>query len=262
MADEDSRPPCKYGGNCYRLNEEHKVRFSHPPKNQSAEQNESNDTDRNRSPRPSEHDQDVNTRPPAKRPKTVSSDENDSDIDEAALLEVNDPTGIESTSNGDGINDNGGRMQASSSQSDDNFRAPIATTAAQPSVRCSEYINESFDKGPHAQRAEHQQLLDSPAQFIHSKFLVNMPSDFAEFWSFCVADAQPNSKPEDLFDKFGLRLVGPFDVLAKKFHDIEPFEPGEYLRHWRFFYDPPEFQVSTNLYNCLPRHIHKWRSLF
>lgn len=261
MADEDNRPPCKYGKNCYRLNEDHKERYSHPSKTESAEQNEANDIDRKRSPSPSKH-VDVNKSPPAKRRKTVSSDENDSDadIDEIASLDVNDQAQIESTSNCDGIDDDATneQMHASPAKSDENITSTI-TAIAESSIRCSEYINEAFDKGPHAQRVEYQKLLDTPAQFIHSKLLVKMPNDFFEFWSFCVANAKADSKPENLFSKFGLRLVGPFDVLAKKFHNIEPFEPGDYLRHWRFFYDPPEFQVSFATFFFKKQNFNQYR---
>ncbi|XP_052870880.1 histone PARylation factor 1-like [Anopheles cruzii] len=69
-----------------------------------------------------------------------------------------------------------------------------------------------------------------------------MPACFDALWEFCVA-GQGNGKPEDVFDKIGLRLVGPFDVLAGKFKDVKIHEPGDYLRHWRFYFDPPEFQT-------------------
>lgn len=230
MADEDDKPACKYGANCYRRNEEHKERFSHPPKDQ-------NDTDRQQSKSPSE-DVDLNTTPPAKRRKTVSShgsDDSDSDAD--------DQPEIESTSIGSGKTDDASVAECEQSSPARSDKATTDRKAATP-ARCSEFINENFDKGPHAQRAEHQKLLESPALFIRSKFLVEMPADFYEFWSFCEANVKGDSKPENLFSKFGLSLVGPFDVLAKKFDKVEPFEPGEYLRHWRFYYDPPEFQVS------------------
>lgn len=38
-----------------------------------------------------------------------------------------------------------------------------------------------------------------------------------------------------------LLLVGPFDVLAGVLS--VNFESEDVLRHWRYYYDPPEFQV-------------------
>lgn len=252
MADEDDKPPCKYGINCYRLNEEHKERFSHPQKDRSPEQNESKNSDRQRSESPSKHI-DSSKIPPAKRRKTVSSHGSDSDSDAA----VDDQPEIESSNGSKTVETPSTvKIHSSPTRSDANTTttaiaaAETSAAIADATVRCSEFIKESFDKGPHAQRTEYQKLLESPASFIHSKFLVEMPTDFYEFWSFCEANVKANLKPENLFSKFGLSLVGPFDVLAKKFHDIEPFEPGEYLRHWRFYYDPPEFQVSKQCCYC------------
>lgn len=234
MADDDDRPACKYGAKCYRRNEEHKERFSHPPKDK-------DDTDRAQSDSPSKH-LDSKTTPPAKRRKTVSShgsDDSDAEADEQSE--------IESTSNGSAKADDEPVIQEEEQSS------PLRSDKVSSPVRCSEFIKENFDKGPHAQRAEHQKLLESPALFIRSKFLVEMPADFYEFWSFCEANAKGDAKPENLFSQFGLSLVGPFDVLAKKFDKVEPFEPGEYLRHWRFYYDPPEFQVSKQ---CAAIHLN------
>lgn len=87
--------------------------------------------------------------------------------------------------------------------------------------------------------------MKSPEKFIRSKFLVDMPSDFYLLWEFCETNVKKDEKPECIFDKFGLNLIGPFDVLAGKFNDADLFEPGDYLRHWRFYYDPPEFQVNN-----------------
>lgn len=209
MADDDQRPACKYGVDCYQQNQAHKDRFSHPPPKYQA-----NDSGNDESTSPQ----------PVKRRKTESPVESDSDS--SGKIESS-PESIET--------DNGSNSKN------------VPDTGA----KCSEFINENFDKGPHAQRAEHKQLLESPTEFIRAKFLVDMPADFFAFWEFCEAEKKGNSKAEQLFSKFGLNLVGPFDVLAKKFHDVDPFEPGDYLRHWRFYYDPPEFQVSIIFYGTL-----------
>ena len=48
---------------------------------------------------------------------------------------------------------------------------------------------------------------------------------------FCIAAAFES--------ELGLKLVGPFDVLAGKSRNCK--RKACYLRHWRYFYDPPEF---------------------
>lgn len=45
-----------------------------------------------------------------------------------------------------------------------------------------------------------------------------------------------------LKDTLGLQLVGPFDLLAGAHRNTKNPQPNFHL-HWRFFYDPPEFQT-------------------
>lgn len=107
-----------------------------------------------------------------------------------------------------------------------------------------DFINDVFDKETRfSQRAEYKQMLKEPAVFINNKFLTEMPDDFFVLWDFCKETATDKQAPEAVFEKFGLHLIGPFDVLAGKFDAAEMFEPGDYLRHWRYYYDTPEFQV-------------------
>ncbi|XP_031630182.1 histone PARylation factor 1-like [Contarinia nasturtii] len=219
----DDKPACKYGIKCYRQNQEHKNRFSHQPRDQSDV-----DDDNSRS------SPEIKKRKPS--PSSSSESENNSNDHDQSDEEDDTVNETENSANGNSSKNNVAVV---------NVTREKQSTSSSESVgaRCSEFINESFDKGPHAQRAEHQKLLDSPAEFINSKFLVKMPSDFFDFWKFCESQTKADSKPENLFNKFGINLVGPFDVLAKKFNNVGPFEPGEYLRHWRFYYDPPEFQT-------------------
>lgn len=229
MGDKNvDKPECKYGVDCYQRNQAHKDRFSHPMKNESDSSSEKQQR--------SSIDE-----PPTKQRKISSSEsDNNSENENIVSNDVHASTSNDSFSHGNSTN--GNSVQENDPQSVSSDEKPHSRRFY--NSRCSEYIKENFDKGPHAQRAEYQKLLESPAEFINTKFLVKMPADFFEFWTFCENESKNNSKPENLFGKFGLSLVGPFDVLAKKFHKIDPFEPGDYLRHWRFYYDPPEFQVS------------------
>uniref|UniRef100_A0AAG5D0P7 PBZ-type domain-containing protein n=1 Tax=Anopheles atroparvus TaxID=41427 RepID=A0AAG5D0P7_ANOAO len=97
----------------------------------------------------------------------------------------------------------------------------------------------------YSKRAEYKELCEDPTTFIKHKFLVSMPSCFDSLWEFCKEEAvkSNSSNPATVFESVGLRLVGPFDVLAGKFKNVKIHEPGDYLRHWRFYYDPPEFQT-------------------
>lgn len=52
-----------------------------------------------------------------------------------------------------------------------------------------------------------------------------------------------NFIPEALKD-VGLLLVGPFDVLSGKLKEAKWRKLSLYVIHWRYYYDPPEFQVG------------------
>lgn len=58
----------------------------------------------------------------------------------------------------------------------------------------------------------HMEELSVYTDFIKENFLVEMPSDFFQFWRFCKKISSTN--PQDALKDIGLTLVGPFDVLA------------------------------------------------
>ncbi len=93
---------------------------------------------------------------------------------------------------------------------------------------------------------------------IKRQFLVGMPEDFYQLWEFCKS-LHP-SQPEGVVDKLsicrsiftlfsfagvlkpslGLELVGPYHVLGGRLMGV-PWE--KCVLHYRFLYDPPEFQT-------------------
>lgn len=95
------------------------------------------------------------------------------------------------------------------------------------------------------EESDAEEMPESPQdvrESIKQKFLVEMPRDFYDFWEFCKSLNKHN--PEDaLYDTLGLRLVGPFDVLARKLTNSSVKKPDDFLRHWRYYYDPPEMQT-------------------
>ncbi|KAL9888963.1 histone PARylation factor 1 isoform 1-T2 [Glossina fuscipes fuscipes] len=96
-----------------------------------------------------------------------------------------------------------------------------------------------------SEQKEYDNLVQSN-EFIRHKFLVEMPPDFYDFWKF-LQQLNPKQNGQEILlymeKQFQLQLVGPFEFIAGKFQKAKIREPGDYLRHWRFFYDPPEFQT-------------------
>ncbi|KAM8772052.1 histone PARylation factor 1 isoform 1-T1 [Acanthopagrus schlegelii] len=72
-------------------------------------------------------------------------------------------------------------------------------------------------------------------------YKLQMPEDLYHFWEFCK-DLCPSSPCDALKEMLGLQLVGPFEILAGAHKNSKNPQPNFHL-HWRFFYDPPEFQT-------------------
>lgn len=98
---------------------------------------------------------------------------------------------------------------------------------------------------------------DDVVENIKRKYLLEMPEDFYEFWEFCC---HLNSKKprEALHDALGYQLVGPFDILAGRHKGVMKNKHGRkpnFLLHWRYYYDPPEFMTVIKGDNSSQFHI-------
>ncbi|KAG0715762.1 Histone PARylation factor 1 [Chionoecetes opilio] len=100
---------------------------------------------------------------------------------------------------------------------------------------------------------------DSPEDVkfsVEQKFLLEMPQEFFDFWDCCSNINK--EKPEEALVKAGLTLVGPYDVMTGKLKELKERKVSNYVCHWRYYYDPPEFMVCTlllSLLNCSLSHV-------
>ncbi|XP_069047915.1 histone PARylation factor 1 isoform X1 [Lepisosteus oculatus] len=76
---------------------------------------------------------------------------------------------------------------------------------------------------------------------VESLYKLPMPQDLYHFWDFCQK-LNAENPCDALMNSLGLRLVGPYDILAGK-HKCGKNPNPNYFLHWRHFYDPPEFQT-------------------
>lgn len=78
---------------------------------------------------------------------------------------------------------------------------------------------------------------------IKELLLVEMPKDFYQFYEFCKSISKDN--PLLACKSACLKLVSPFEVLESKIKKdmLNEDNKEKYLTHWRYYYDPPEFQV-------------------
>uniref|UniRef100_A0A8C4VTY8 Histone PARylation factor 1 n=1 Tax=Gopherus evgoodei TaxID=1825980 RepID=A0A8C4VTY8_9SAUR len=90
-------------------------------------------------------------------------------------------------------------------------------------------------------RSNQADVPDQLRQEVESCYRLRMPEDFYQFWKFCE-ELKPDGPSEALLSSIGLQLVGPYDILAGK-HKKTKSANLNFNLHWRFFYDPPEFQT-------------------
>ncbi|KAK7929417.1 hypothetical protein WMY93_005812 [Mugilogobius chulae] len=114
--------------------------------------------------------------------------------------------------------------------------------------RKSKAFQESFAENGKLKKARTNEIKNAPPSSINSHqrdemkelYSLEMPEDLYHFWDFCKEYCADNPRGA-LIDTLGLQLVGPFDVLAGAHTKLET-KPNLNL-HWRYFYDPPEFQT-------------------
>lgn len=207
----DHRQLCRYGAECYQKNPMHHEKFRHPNERKDEDVKEEDPKKRKADPEPEVDQVDDGATPSqAKKQKVEEKEEEESKEESEPEKENDEPTKDED------------KGEAST---------PLPT------------ITEEVEE-------EEELLPASPLDVrenIKQKFLVEMPEDFYRFWEFCKE--RNHDAPEDaLLDSCGLRLVGPFDIISGKLKKSNNRRPADYLCHWRFYYDVPEFQtVLANL---------------
>ncbi|NXW79504.1 HPF1 factor, partial [Hirundo rustica] len=90
-------------------------------------------------------------------------------------------------------------------------------------------------------RSNQPDNLNSLCQEAEMCYQLRLPEDFYQFWKFCE-ELDPEKPSDALVSSVGLKLVGPYDILAGK-HKKAKSADVNFNLHWRFFYDPPEFQT-------------------
>nr|XP_012312659.1 histone PARylation factor 1 [Aotus nancymaae] len=79
---------------------------------------------------------------------------------------------------------------------------------------------------------------------VENHYKLSLPEDSYHFWKFCE-DLDPEKPADSLSASLGLQLVDFDDIPAGK-HKMKKKSIGlNFNLHWRFYYDPPEFQTIT-----------------
>ncbi|CAH2092249.1 unnamed protein product [Euphydryas editha] len=95
---------------------------------------------------------------------------------------------------------------------------------------------------------------DEDRSILKELFLVDMPPDFYKFYE-CLT--KESDSMEKLLASVNLQLIGPYELFLNKLPKLK--DKDLYLIHWRFFYDPPEFQAVLKKKGKSEFHIGYYR---
>ncbi|KAK6960496.1 UPF0609 protein [Biomphalaria glabrata] len=214
-------PICKYGSKCYRKNSQHLESYSHPDK---AEENEI---------------------------KTVSTEKN------VKKTITTIERYFESSKKKHDLSDSDAEVDAKSSKAKKlKPESPSCSTdveSLESDVKAAQHSEVNVGHKSEDTVSSELEDPDDPCpsspedvkENIKRKFLVDMPDDFYSFWEFCKS-LNPKDPTRALANTLKLYLVGPFDILHNKHKGVTKNKHGRrpnYLIHYRYMYDPPEFQT-------------------
>jgi len=203
------KPDCKYGNKCYRKNADHLEEFSHPGRDD--KDNDSNG--------------ELSVVPPLKKRKSKESPK------------ISDYFGDKKTSSNSGEEEDGPKNKKAKVDESE-VKEPSKKADKESNSPVSSLDVDDEEDGCEDSVASPEDVKEN----IKSKFLMEMPEDFYLFWDFCKNIDATNPR-DALMKTLNLRLVGPFDIIAGCHKTIKRSKKPNFLLHYRYFYDPPEFQT-------------------
>lgn len=216
----DSRIPCRYGEKCYQKNPLHHNKYKHPPKKKSEKVIQERLTGNKRKIQEIIDNKETSEMSCPSKIKKVDTNLPVINVDETKCITDNaetDDTHSNLTSNDKEINEiTKQEILEKSSISHNNKNSVDNDSCTILSPNCVE-------------------------QNIENLFLVKMPEDFYQFYDFCKLISK--EYPLKALKSVHLHLIGPYDMLNGKIKSFTNNSKEKYLRHWRYYYDPPEFQT-------------------
>lgn len=233
---DDTRIPCRYGVKCYQKNAVHHKKYKHPPIKHMQKGKGVKDSVKNKK-RKIENKNETSKDSPKKKMQK----ENDDTTNENSYCTVSAAGSI--VKRNDEYNKN---ITELSSGSTNNVKDVInQCTIASLLKDCNINIeNDTVSQN------------DIKIIILHL-FLTEMPDDFFHFFKLCK-----DINKKDCFNALKdlhLQLVGPYDVLRDEFLNFKVDNKEALLRHWRYYYDPPEFQTIVKVDDKDGLHFGYWR---
>lgn len=234
---DDPRIPCQYGVKCYQKNPQHHSKYKHPPKREKVEKKTEKLIIGEKRKHPINDDGKARSESPQKKlQKTRESSERN--------LHNLSP----SPERTDAVIDNTGDDK-------EKFNEKPETSSKEISSNGCDSLNSTEHKH---NAAEETSMSTDAERIIVDLFLVEMPKDFFQFYQFCKSISKDN--PLSACKAVRLKLVGPYDALDGKIKVPSSEDDKEkYLTHWRYYYDPPEFQTVVKCDDKEGLHFGYWR---
>ncbi|KAI5702498.1 hypothetical protein M8J75_000765 [Diaphorina citri] len=289
--EDDDRPDCRYGSLCYQKNPEHHAKFKHSFKRK--ERNSDIDLSQNKKakkqetkPRTSDSAKSPNIPRHSKSPQSkvdskdetlenssetskpdtkesVPSDTSPKKKDSESVKRNSDTRKRESVSGNiesdkkrdSEPNSNRNSITSHEKERDSDQRSLNESKLEESTSNETTEDNlpkENLDRntGNEVNLSINSVLIEDVSHLknlVKEKYLVHMPDEFFTFWKLCQK-ISPKC-PINAFKSLDLKLVGPFDIMNGQVVD-----DGLMVTHWRYFYDPPEFQ--TIIVSTGKDHLH------
>lgn len=212
---DDSRTTCKYGSKCYQKNPQHNLTYKHPPSNLTIDRRKKTQHRFN----------------PYSRDKKPTNN--------------GTPTGTEQENKKDDMTTKGYTEESNATVKRVDL---IKNTVGESTLNLKQGEVKKFGNKNVTQKDDQRSIIlqdnlimYDPAtshNVLKELFLVEMPSDFFKLYECLNVD----NAFEKTLASVNLEPIGPYDLLLGKLPKLADKEL--YLSHWRFFYDPPEFQVT------------------
>ncbi|XP_043471961.1 histone PARylation factor 1 isoform X1 [Leptopilina heterotoma] len=231
---KDPRIPCQYGVKCYQKNPMHHNKYKHPPKTgqQKTKKHVKKGGIKRKADEGGSNVKTPPTSPQAKHLDKKQNQNNDDDDDDNEKTQETSLQKIDQVLNDD-VSNNRDRLSPSPEK-------VIDEKVVDKIERKTKILNST---------------LDDKKRTIKKLFLTEMPMDFYQFYEFCKENSKVD--PTLAFKIVNLKLVGPFDIMSEQLSEIQDHD--NYLRHWRYFYDPPEFQTILKGNDKDELHFGYWR---
>ncbi|XP_012279932.1 histone PARylation factor 1 [Orussus abietinus] len=275
----DPRTACQFGVKCYQKNPAHHSRYKHPPK----EQNQKKTAEVNTSQKRKSCDDEKESRSKLPRADHTKKDETKSEVGSSEKVSSSpeklshttssslhnmspSPESNPVQSNSD--TEEGPDSAQAAGKSEDVSSSTVDSLHEQGSrkespVKKEVTANEEESSKAATTTEENSELIGEsrpPAnihQFILEIFSVEMPEDFYKLYDLC--SVMSPKKPLTAFNMIGITLVGPYDVLSGKIDKSTACDKEKFFRHWRYYYDPPEFQTIMQVSGKDGLHFGYWR---